>query len=187
MSDKTFTLITHGDDGQPVEKTISIKAKTNGRRKPKDCKHRHVMVDEELWGVECRDCGEKLDPIAYLVRLANDEADMEWRVDELRQERNRIMDILALKTKTRCEHCRKMTTINTEGDIKKMGLLLRYVDTGKNEELNSKKRTGGCKGKRDDGTEKWDCEFYLLRETAKDKIYICKYCGTTITEEKQNE
>jgi ribosomal protein S27E len=181
--DKTFTLITHDDDGNPQEKVISIKEKTYYDKAIGECEHSQVIVDEDLWSVECSQCGEKMDPIRFLIRLAHNESREEFRIQKLRNEYKRIIDILAIKTNTRCKHCGKITPVNTEGDIKKIGLLLRYVEMVKNQELN--KRAGyWCNGTNDEGHVSGEHEFYLLRETPKDKIYVCKYCGKTVTEEK---
>jgi ribosomal protein S27E len=186
MEDKTFTLITHDDSGKPVEKTISIKARTSFDRVFDKCPHNQVIIDEELWAVECRDCGEKLDPVHYLLSLAKDEAFEGFRLDTIKREYKRIQNILAIKTRTCCEHCGKMTTINTEADIKKIGLLIRYVDTKKNQELNKKTSRKMC-GENDEGIGRYEHEFYLLRETAKNKIYVCKFCGITIAEESDHD
>jgi ribosomal protein S27E len=179
--EKTFTLITHDDEGNPQEKTLSIKARTQWDKKPGDCTHSRVVVDESLWKVECEDCGEMLDPIHYLLGWARGERAEETRVSELKREYKRITDILEIKTRTRCEHCRKITAINTEGDIKKIGLLLRYVDTGKNRALNKGCRYGEC-GIDDQDCRRLDHEFYLMREVSGKKLYVCKYCGKAIWE-----
>jgi ribosomal protein S27E len=185
MENKTFTLITHDDNGKPVEKTISIKARTYFDKTFGECPHNQVIIDEDLWSVECSTCGEKMDPIRFLIRLAHDETRQELRTKKLINEYKRIIDILAIKTKTRCEHCGKITTINTDVDIKQLGLLLRYVDTKKNQELNKKSRTR-C-GQNDEGIGLDEHEFYLLRETSENKIYVCKYCGEVIiTEDTEN-
>jgi ribosomal protein S27E len=186
MADKTFTLLTHDDNGKPVEKTISIKARTHYDKAFDECPHNHVIIDEDLWAVECSNCGEKLDPIGFLIRLGRDESWEEFRIQKLRNEYKRITDILAIKTKTRCEHCGKITAINTEADIKKIGLLLRYVDTQKNQELNKKTSKKMC-GENDEGIGRYEHEFYLLRENPKNKIYVCKFCGTTIAEEANHD
>jgi len=183
MEDRTFTLITHNDDGTPKEKTISIKSRTHLDKYFDECSHNRVTVDEDLWSVQCRDCGEKMDPIKFLIRLAHEEVGEEFRITNLRREYKRITDILAIKTKTRCEHCGKITTINTEADIKKIGVLLRYVDTKKNQALNKISKPRLCSGIRDNGCGYSEHEYYLLREIEGVKIYVCKYCGQTITEE----
>jgi len=179
MADETFTLITHDRDGNPQEKTVSVKRKRRIDKRLDECQHNQILVDDELWEIECLKCGEKLDPVNYLIRLAGEEDVMEYRLNTLRREYKRINDILAVKTKTRCEHCGKLTTVNTEADINKMGLLLRYVDTQKNNELNKRNM---CHGLRDDGICHINHEFYLLRENETAKIYVCKYCGQSITE-----
>jgi ribosomal protein S27E len=186
MADKTFTLFTQDDNGKLVEKTISIRARTHYDKAFDECPHNQVIIDEDLWTVECSNCGEKMDPIRFLIRLAHDEAWEEFRIQKLRDEYKRITDILAIKTKARCEHCGKITTINTEANIKKIGLLLRYVETKKNQELNKMTSRKIC-GENDEGTGRYEHEFYLLRETPKNKIYVCKFCGITIAEESDHD
>jgi predicted RNA-binding Zn-ribbon protein involved in translation (DUF1610 family) len=182
-NDKIFTLITHDDDGKPQEKTISIKASTRFNKAFDECSHSRVTVDEDLWSVECRDCGEKLDPIRFLIRLAQNESKEEFRIQKLKNEYKRIIDILAVKTNTRCKHCGKITPINTETDIKKLGLLLRYTDTKKNQELNKRISRTRCTDS-DEGIGRWEHEFYILREMERKKIYVCKFCGEVIIEEE---
>jgi DNA-directed RNA polymerase subunit RPC12/RpoP len=182
-NDKIFTLITHDDGGKPQEKTISIKASTFFNRAFDECSHSRVIVDEDLWSVECQDCGEKLDPIRFLIKLAQNESQEEFRIQKLKNEYKRIIDILAVKTNTRCKHCGKITPINTETDIKKLGLLLRYTDTKKNRELNERVSKVRCIDN-DEGIGRWKHEFYILREAGKKMIYVCKYCGEAIIEEE---
>jgi DNA-directed RNA polymerase subunit RPC12/RpoP len=111
MEENSFTLIVRGSAGELQERTVSIKARLNCNKGHGDCKHTHVEVDESLWSVECQDCGEKLDPIQYLVQLAKEENFVRYRVEELKEEHKRIMEVLEKKTRTRCEHCGKYTRI----------------------------------------------------------------------------
>jgi ribosomal protein S27E len=106
MGDRTFTLITHEGDR---ERTISIKAQFDRDRGAQECKHTCIVVDESLWTVECTDCGEKLDPIHYLIQLAREERYVEFRIDELKKAHKRIMEVLEGKKRTRCKHCGKYT------------------------------------------------------------------------------
>jgi hypothetical protein len=72
-----------------------------------NCKHKQIIVDEQLWCIECAECGEKIDPIAYLANLAKEEKMIEFRIDGLR----RIEKELSEKTKCKCEFCGKFTRI----------------------------------------------------------------------------
>jgi ribosomal protein S27E len=85
------------------EVTFHLISKFSGRR----CEHSHILVDEALWSLTCEDCGEKIDPIAYIVGIANQEAMAEYKVDRLRVIEKEIM----AKTICKCEHCGKMTHI----------------------------------------------------------------------------
>lgn len=72
------------------------------------CVHRRFTVDKTLAQVTCRDCNEKLDPMYVLTQIAYGETkyhDLHARYqDELTRLRER--------SKTKCEHCQKMTTIS---------------------------------------------------------------------------
>jgi len=79
------------------------------RFRPGACQHTQVEVDEMLAEVKCKCCGERLNPIAVLARLAREESRFEWRRQELDVARKRFEQ----KTKTTCEHCGRMTRIKT--------------------------------------------------------------------------
>lgn len=44
---------------------------------PRRCPHVHLLIDEEAGLVVCDDCGADLDPIAMLVRIADEETQLE--------------------------------------------------------------------------------------------------------------
>jgi Zn finger protein HypA/HybF involved in hydrogenase expression len=77
------------------------------------CKHAHVVIDEELWKLECADCGASLDPIAYLVKIAKEEAVAEYRLNEL----NKMVAEAQVKLRTKCIHCGQFTTIQTKAHL----------------------------------------------------------------------
>jgi uncharacterized Zn finger protein len=73
-----------------------------------ECNHLNIVVDEKLWYIECADCGEHLDPVHYLVRLANNEAIAHFKYQQLEHLSRKIQ----AKNKCKCEHCGKITKIS---------------------------------------------------------------------------
>lgn len=73
-----------------------------------ECNHSNVIVDENLYYVECKKCGEHLEPIKYLHKLAIKENGLEWRIFELQK----IIEKQKRRVRTKCQNCGKMTSIN---------------------------------------------------------------------------
>lgn len=71
------------------------------------CQHKHVEVDEILAEVTCKDCGEKLNPIAVLVRMATEESRLGNRITANKQ----LLADLETKHRTKCKHCGQMTPV----------------------------------------------------------------------------
>ena len=109
--DRTFTLITQ-KDGETKEQVVSIRKK---KTEFNGCRHNSAVVDKALWRIECAECGESLDPIQFLIRLAEDEAVAEMRLEAAEREYKRINDILKVRMHTKCEHCGKSTKITGLG------------------------------------------------------------------------
>lgn len=72
------------------------------------CRHTRFTIDEKLAQVECRDCKQLLDPMYALRQLAHQET----RFHDLHERYNDEMRRLGERSKTKCEHCRKMTRIS---------------------------------------------------------------------------
>jgi len=113
MPERTFTLITKKGD-KVHERVVSIQEK---KKKSTDCQHDCALVDEDLWQIECAECGEILDPIHYLMEIAKEERMVKFRLDGMKAEYERIKDALKNRTRTRCEHCGKQTKITGLGVI----------------------------------------------------------------------
>ncbi len=104
MSDeRPATLSLHRGDGTAGKHLVSLKIV----KRPTKCDHLNVLVDEVLWRIECGDCGEQMDPIAYLVRLAKKEVVAEYRLTEL----NRAVEETRTKLRAKCVHCGQFTPI----------------------------------------------------------------------------
>ena len=106
---KTFTLIKN-ENGEHTEKVISFKA-IKGSKEEGACKHTNILIDEDLWLIKCEKCGKQLDPIQYLVSIADEEDWIEYRLNLLKREYKYVSEILMKKKHTKCEHCGKMTRI----------------------------------------------------------------------------
>ena len=76
------------------------------------CKHLNIIIDEQLSQIECADCGAKLNPIAYLTTLAREEKSYKYQVVELGKALKKVKKELETRTRTKCQHCGKMTNIN---------------------------------------------------------------------------
>lgn len=74
------------------------------------CWHRRFLIDETLNEVECRDCGAKLNPMYALKQLAQQENKYHEYHARYQDELQRLSD----RSKTKCEHCRKMTRISSK-------------------------------------------------------------------------
>jgi len=72
------------------------------------CMHRRFTIDDRLGHVECRDCKEKLNPMHALTMLARQET----QYHELHERYQDELKRLAERSKTKCEHCQKMTRIS---------------------------------------------------------------------------
>lgn len=66
------------------------------------------VVDEALAEVECGKCGAKLNPMWVLQRLANEDRRMAESQERYQDEQRR----LAERSRTKCDHCGKMTRIS---------------------------------------------------------------------------
>lgn len=71
------------------------------------CSHNKILVDDRLNTVECKKCGEKLNPIWVLMKFVTEETQWERNLELLKQQR----EMLDKRKRTKCQHCKKMTTI----------------------------------------------------------------------------
>jgi predicted RNA-binding Zn-ribbon protein involved in translation (DUF1610 family) len=73
----------------------------------KKCQHIRIEVDETLAQVECKDCGERLDPMAVLLSLAKADSRLARKRDSLRSEVESYKDRLKFK----CGGCGQVNNI----------------------------------------------------------------------------
>jgi len=88
-------------EGRP---TLVFERKANRN----DCRHLNILVDPALTYVECRACGEKLNPVWVLERMIKEASQWKYRLEEYRK----IVEKLEQKKRTKCNHCGKLTTVN---------------------------------------------------------------------------
>lgn len=72
------------------------------------CFHGPFVVDRDKLEVVCKKCGEKLNPMHVLCRLASEET--QWHESFKRYQGE--MKRLAERSATKCQHCQKMTRIS---------------------------------------------------------------------------
>ena len=75
--------------------------------KPKACYHESFVVDQEKDTVECAACGERLNPMWVLSHLATRDRNFADRQKRANEAMNRLKE----RSRTKCEHCQKMTRI----------------------------------------------------------------------------
>lgn len=72
------------------------------------CYHGPFIVDSDNAEVTCGKCGEKLNPMVVLDRLARKESQYRATAERYQEEMKR----LAERSRTKCQHCGKMTRIS---------------------------------------------------------------------------
>jgi len=82
------------------------------RKNTKKCQHMMVEIDTKALELVCKKCGAKVNPVlwikdsvSYFTRIQQDIADQRERLKEDEAE-------LKKRSRTRCQHCTKMTAIN---------------------------------------------------------------------------
>lgn len=71
------------------------------------CRHLNIDVCEDKAEVTCRDCGEKLNPIWVLMRMAKEETKWAYRRSQFIEARAE----LEKRQRCKCQHCGNMTRI----------------------------------------------------------------------------
>ncbi len=73
------------------------------------CQHRRAVVDQKLAELECADCGAKLNPIQFLVTMANQLTSWEYSLEQLKKARAELDE----RKRCRCTKCGEWTEIRT--------------------------------------------------------------------------
>jgi ribosomal protein S27E len=78
------------------------------RRLKKTCPHQAVTIDPLLSQIECRTCGEKLNPVEWLAMMAE-----EWgRVKRMYEDLITVRDEVETRQRVKCKHCGRLTPIS---------------------------------------------------------------------------
>lgn len=72
------------------------------------CMHQTFVVDEKKLEVECAVCGERMNPMWVLVRIATKEHSIHEASRRYKDEMARLAD----RSRTKCDHCGKITRIS---------------------------------------------------------------------------
>lgn len=84
------------------------------KHKLRGCQHRKLTVNEGEAMVTCAECGEKIDPMWLITRMANNEATL---LKKLHSQYVRLCNIeIAIRKKTRakCKHCGKFNDVKID-------------------------------------------------------------------------
>lgn len=73
------------------------------------CQHLHTVVDEKLALVRCHDCGEKLNPIWVLARLAQEDRMLRDRWATMRAD----LHFMREKRRFKCCGCGRMNNVKS--------------------------------------------------------------------------
>ncbi len=73
-----------------------------------ECMHRSFIIDAKLAQVTCADCKERMDPMFALTQLVRQET----KYHELHARYQDEMTRLGERSKTKCQHCKQMTSIS---------------------------------------------------------------------------
>lgn len=75
------------------------------------CRHLSVVVDPDMEYVECRACGERLNPMAVLYRMATEETRYQRTITEYRKWYKKYKE----RVRVKCRNCGKMTPVRVKG------------------------------------------------------------------------
>jgi Zn finger protein HypA/HybF involved in hydrogenase expression len=75
--------------------------------KQSQCNHLSFVIDEKKMEVECATCGERMNPMWVLHHLAS--RDRQFKENQRRSQE--LMAKVNERTRTKCDHCGKMTRI----------------------------------------------------------------------------
>lgn len=76
--------------------------------------HGPYIIDEDLDVVECKTCGEKMNPVAVLKHYAQRENSIVRRFEALKDHVEKAKFKALSQNRVRCEHCAKLTKIRKD-------------------------------------------------------------------------
>lgn len=92
------------------DNVISIKQVHNSRLAEKrrhSCVHKNVLVDDQLAELECADCGSLLNPVKWILNMRSEFT----RMSDSYQRLNTLRQKIAERSRTKCQHCNRITTL----------------------------------------------------------------------------
>lgn len=101
----------------PRSKVVELKLKPKADKhlvvveKTSACTHPRVIVDPDLLELRCGECKEKLNPITYLVRVADQFIRWDYQLTEIKRHRAE----LEKRKQCRCLKCGEITPIGAVG------------------------------------------------------------------------
>lgn len=93
-----------------MEKVVEIVHRFSRR-----CQHNKFIVDTELGYVRCGICDEHLNPMWVIKQYGNEEHRLFKQLERLQS----LVKELEKKTRCKCDHCGKMTTMATQREVNK--------------------------------------------------------------------
>ena len=94
-----------------VTNIISLEKK---RHELRGCKHNKLIINEGAALVTCVECGEQLDPMWVLTRMATNEATLLRKIHQQYIRLCNIETAVRRKIRTKCKHCGKFTPVNID-------------------------------------------------------------------------
>jgi ribosomal protein S27E len=104
--DNVEKLPVHFKKPNPEERTLLFPHE--GGKFHRTCLHDHFIVDDAKAEVECNTCGEKLNPMWVLKHLCARDS----RFHETHRRYHDEMKRFEERSRTKCDHCGKMTGIS---------------------------------------------------------------------------
>ena len=77
----------------------------------KTCQHTRVLIDEKLYYIECEQCGERLDPVGWLIGLKKRGLAVLFEYQQTMREQEKLIAYIKKHNRCKCEHCGRLTKI----------------------------------------------------------------------------
>ena len=103
----TFKIDLPDETGKVVSIEVAKHTTRYGRRLFNECEHYSIEVDPTLAAVTCKLCGKEINPVQWIMLMAE-----EWhRIKRLSDEYKKQADRVEERSKVKCRICGKMTPI----------------------------------------------------------------------------
>lgn len=99
-----------------ASKVVELKLKPKAEKhlvviEKSGCSHPRVIVYPDLLELRCAECKEKLNPITYLVRVADQFIRWDYQLEEIKRQRALIEE----RKQCRCMKCGEITPVRAVG------------------------------------------------------------------------